>query len=287
VSDGRMRLRGALSTLCLTALGTSVLAATPSSAEPTIADVRERVETLYHEAEQASERVNDARLRLESARTQLDRLRDRLQDQRSEYRGVRNQVVATVRAQVQGETLVTTSQVLLTDDADAFLHQMVTVDEYTQHQTALARRLAEQAAALDRREQRAEQVVAGIARDRAGLVEDQAEIERKAAAAEALLEELEEEQREARAALRARQAATVSRDTGRGTTDDAAPAPEAPVAAPAASAAPPPQYSSRLPRSASPTSTAPPARTPTTAPGSRWWPGRRGVSHCRTRRRPR
>ena len=43
-----MRLCGALSTLCLTALGTSVLSATPSSAEPTIADVRERVATLYH-----------------------------------------------------------------------------------------------------------------------------------------------------------------------------------------------------------------------------------------------
>src|SRR3712207_7059911 len=42
---------------------------------------------------------------------------------------------------------------------------------------------------------RSQQVVAGIARDRAGLVEDQAEIERKAAAAEALLGQLEEEDR--------------------------------------------------------------------------------------------
>ena len=235
MSDGRMRLWGALSTLCLTALGTSVLSATPSSAEPTIADVRERVATLYHEAEQASERVNDARLRLRGARADLERVSGRLQRQRAEYEAVRAQVVATVRAQVEGETLVTASQVLLSDDADTFIHQMTTVDEYTQHQTELARRLREQAQVLDAREERAERIVAAIADDRSALVEDKAEIERKAAAAKALLDRLEEERREAREALRARQAAQVSRDAARATDDAAAPEAPAPAPAPAAS----------------------------------------------------
>jgi peptidoglycan DL-endopeptidase CwlO len=236
VSDGRMRLCGALSTLCLTALGTSVLSATPSSAEPTIADVRERVATLYHEAEQASERANDARLRLRAARADLGRVSHRLERQRSAYESVRAQVVATVRAQVQGETLVTASQVLLSDDADTFIHQMTTVDEYTQAQTELARRLHEQAQVLDRREARAERIVTGIAADRAALVEDKAEIDRKAAAAKALLDRLEEERREAREALEARQAARVSRDAARASSEAAAPsAPAAPAPAPAAS----------------------------------------------------
>ena len=230
MSDGRMRLYGALSTLCLTALGTSVLSATPSSAEPTIADVRERVSTLYHEAEQASERVNDARIRLESARGRLDRLHDRVQDQRAEYRDVRDQVVATVRAQVQGETLATASQVLLASDPDAFIHQMTTVDEYTMHQTELARRLGVQAEKLDVRQERAQQVVADIAADRVALAEDEAEIEEKAAAAQALLDRLEEERRAAREALRAREAAQVSRDEAR--TDTSAPQPAATPAAP-------------------------------------------------------
>ena len=237
MSDGRMRLYGALGTLCLTTLGTSVLSATPSSAEPTIADVRERMSTLYHEAEQASERVNDARLRLASARGRLDRLEDRVERQRAAYDEVRDQVVATVRAQVQGETLATASQVLLAEDPDAFIHQMTTVDEYTLHQTELARRLAEQAERLDVREQRTQQVVAGIAADRAGLVEDQAEIERKAAAAQALLDRLEEQRREAREALQAREAAQVSRDDARTSEESATPAaPSAPVSGTAAAA---------------------------------------------------
>jgi peptidoglycan DL-endopeptidase CwlO len=239
VSDGRKRLCGALSTLCLTALGTSVLAATPSNAEPTIADVRERVGTLYHEAEQASERVNDARIRLKAARGRLHRIGDRLAEQRAEYDGVRSQVVATVQAQVQGQTLVTASQVLLAEDPDDFIHQMTTVDEYTVSQTELAQRLAEQAALLDTREERAQHVVAGIAADRAALVKDQAEIDRKAAAAKALLGQLEEERRQALAALAARRAeAQASRDAARtASAEPVAPAAPAVPAAPAAPAA--------------------------------------------------
>ncbi len=235
MSDGRKRLCGALSTLCITALGTSVLAATPSSAEPTIPEVEQRVEELYHEAEQASERVNDARIRLQEARSRLEHLHDRLDDQRAEYHGVRDQVVATVRAQVQGQGLVTASQVLMSDDPDEFLHQMTTVDEYALHQTQLAQRLEEQADALETREQRAREVVAAIAADRAALVEDEAEIEEKAAAAAALLDRLEEEQREAREALAARRsaaAAQASRDAARLVTSPAPAAPAAPAAPP-------------------------------------------------------
>ena len=76
-------------------------------------------------------------------------------------------------------------------------------------------------------------MVAAIAADRAALVEDKAEIERKAAAADALLDRLEEERRQAREALRARQAAQVSRDAARSATSSATPSTA--VAAPAAS----------------------------------------------------
>jgi cell wall-associated NlpC family hydrolase len=233
VSDGRKRLCGALSTLCLTALGTSVLAATPSNAEPTVADVRERVSTLYHEAEQASERVNDARIRLVAARGRLHRLDDRLEEQRAAYDDVRSQVVATVQSQVEGQSLVAASQVLMAEDADDFLHQLTTVDEYTLSQTELANRLGDQADALHAREQRAQQVVAAIAADRTALAKDEAEIKSKAAAAKALLQRLEEERRQAQAALAARQAAETSRDASR----TSAPAPVATEPAPSGGAA--------------------------------------------------
>jgi cell wall-associated NlpC family hydrolase len=112
---------------------------------------------------------------------------------------------------------------------------MTTVDEYTQHQTALAQRLEEQAEVLDRREERAQRIVTAIAADRAALAQDKAQIERKAAAAGALLDRLEEERRQAREALRAREAAQVSRDAERTTSSSEAPAAPAPEPEPAAS----------------------------------------------------
>ena len=45
------------------------------SDKPTISEVRDRVDRLYHEAEQASERVNDARIELRDLRRELRALR--------------------------------------------------------------------------------------------------------------------------------------------------------------------------------------------------------------------
>ncbi len=44
----------------------------PAQAEPDIDDVQARVEKLYHEAEQASERHNDARIELEELERELE-----------------------------------------------------------------------------------------------------------------------------------------------------------------------------------------------------------------------
>ena len=67
MTDGRKRITRLLAGVCITAIGGSVLTASPSTAEPDIADVEARVETLYHEAEVAAERYNDARVNLARA----------------------------------------------------------------------------------------------------------------------------------------------------------------------------------------------------------------------------
>lgn len=234
MTDGRKRLLGAMATLCISALGTSVFSATPSSAEPSIHDVRDRVDTLYHQAEQASERVNEARIRVASARDRLVTLRADLREQRREYGAVRDQVAATVQTQIEGHTLTAATELLLTDDPDAFISQLTTVDEYTQNQNALAANLADQADLLAMRRERAQRVVTALRQDRAALVEDKAAIDEKAAQAKALLDRLEREQAARQAAEQeAERAARVSRAGGR--SSDAAPE----TAAPPVSAAPP------------------------------------------------
>ena len=74
----------------------------PAQAEPDIDDVQARVDRLYHEAEQASERYNDAKLELDELRKDLGSLQadqDR-QDDRSS--SVREQVQDSIVSQYEG-----------------------------------------------------------------------------------------------------------------------------------------------------------------------------------------
>jgi cell wall-associated NlpC family hydrolase len=193
VTDGRKRAASALVTLCIAALGGSLLSAAPSSAEPSIDDVRDRVETLYHEAEQASERYNDARLELADAKERLAALEQDLARQRERTEAVRDQVAANVVAQYQGQALSTASQVVLSDDPDAFLSQLTTMDEYNDQQAQVIDQLAVQVDRLEMREEVAQREVDTIAHTRDVLADEKATIDDRAAEAKALLGQLEEE----------------------------------------------------------------------------------------------
>ena len=193
MTDGRKRAASALVTLCIAALGGSLLSAAPSSAEPSIDDVRDRVETLYHEAEQASERYNDARLELADAKERLAALEQDLARQRERTEAVRDQVAANVVAQYQGQALSTASQVVLSDDPDAFLSQLTTMDEYNDQQAQVIDQLAVQVDRLEMREEVAQREVDTIAHTRDVLADEKATIDDRAAEAKALLGQLEEE----------------------------------------------------------------------------------------------
>jgi peptidoglycan DL-endopeptidase CwlO len=196
VTDGRTRTARALATLCIAALGASVASVPPSTADPSVDDVRDRVETLYHEAEQASERYNDARLELAEAEERLDALQQDLDRQRARTEAVRDQVAADVVADYQGQALSTASQVVLSDDPDAFLSQLTTMSEFSAQQAQVVADLAVEVDRLEMREEVAQREVDTIERTRSVLAEEKKLIEERAGEAEALLEELEAEELE-------------------------------------------------------------------------------------------
>jgi cell wall-associated NlpC family hydrolase len=196
VIDGRKRAASALVTLCIAALGGSLVSVAPSNADPSIDDVRDRVETLYHEAEQASERYNDARLRLADAQDRLDALEQDLDRQRERTEAIRDQVAANVVAQYQGQALSTASQVVLSDDPEAFLTQLTTLSEYNDQQAQVVSDLAVQLDRLEMREEVAQREVDTIEKTKSVLAEEKATIDDRAAEAKELLGQLEAEQRE-------------------------------------------------------------------------------------------
>ncbi len=206
--DGRKRVTRVIAALGVTTLGAAMLTATPSFADPDLENVEARVEKLYHEAEQASERYNDARVDLKATRARLTALRADLGRQQANVERIREQAASTVVSHYQGQTLSTTSQLFLSEDPDAFLDQLATVSAYNDQQGQMMAEFATQVKQLELREEAAERELAAIAATQKKLAEEKAEIDAKAGEAQDLLDELEADER-------ARLAAAPSRSANR------------------------------------------------------------------------
>jgi len=204
VTDGRKRTARVLATLCITALSGTMLVASPSNADPDIDSVQSRVDKLYHQAEQASERYNNARLEMKKAQTRLTALQDDLDRQQAKVDDVRAQVAKAVVSQYQGQALSSTTQVLLSQNPDAFLNQLTTVSEYNDQQSQMMADFAVQAKQLEMRQAAAQREVDRIAGTKKELGQEKAEIDDKAAKAKELLGKLKD-----RAASASRSSARV------------------------------------------------------------------------------
>jgi len=169
-----------------------MLVASPSNAEPDIDSVQSRVDKLYHQAEQASERYNDARLEMKKAQTRLTALQDDLDRQQAKVDDVRAQVAKAVVSQYQGQALSSTTQVLLSENPDAFLNQLTTVSEYNDQQSQMMADFAVQAKQLEMRQAAAQRELDRIAATKKELGQEKAEIDDKAAKAKELLGKLKD-----------------------------------------------------------------------------------------------
>jgi cell wall-associated NlpC family hydrolase len=192
VTDGRKQIARVLATLCITALSGTVLIAAPTYADPDISTVQSRVDKLYQQAEQASERYNDARLEMKQAQTRLSALQADLDRQQAKVDSVREQVASAVVSQYQGQALSSTTQVLLSQDPDAFLDQLTTVSEYNDQQSQMMANFAVQAKQLEMRQAAAKRELDRIAATKQELGKEKSEIDSKASQARELLSTLKD-----------------------------------------------------------------------------------------------
>ena len=240
---GRPRTATALTSLAAVAV-VGLVPAAPSAAEPDVDDVQSRVDTLYRQAEKASERYNDARIDLKEMRGQLDHLRTvERRRARSLERARRNVEDAVVR-QYEGDSVAGVSSVLVSEDPQSFVEQMATMDAYGQATQSVYDDFTRQAAAAERRSDHLAKRVHRLAEVEDGLARDKATVDDKLAEAKELLGRLEAREREQE----------VSRSSS---------SPGSPPSR--RRAVPPPRCPTRGPRSGRPTPTAPPARAPSTA----------------------
>jgi peptidoglycan DL-endopeptidase CwlO len=199
VPNGRKRIAAIAATLIalVTALvGVGLTVVTESAtAKPDLETVKKQVEKYEHLAEQASERYNDANVKLEATRTKLGALNADLARQEQVVAAMRQQVATMVVDQYQGDALSTTSQVVLSNNPDAFLDNLNAVSAYN---TQRGQVMKEFSTELDRLKLRKAAVKAEADRLSAlqkRMATEKAEIDEKTAKAQKVLSGLEAEAR--------------------------------------------------------------------------------------------
>ena len=126
VSHGRNWLITALSGFALAATF-GLVSSTPAQAEPEIDDVQHRVDRLFHEAEQASERLNDAKLELSELNRDVTSLEADERRQHVELESARENLQDSIISHYEGQGLSALGEVAVSNDPGAFINQLSTM----------------------------------------------------------------------------------------------------------------------------------------------------------------
>ena len=188
--NGRKRF---ITAACSTLATVVVLGLVPgsASAEPDVDDVKAQVNRLYHEAEQASERYNDARLELKELKSDLGSLKADERRQDAQLSAVRDQVRDSVVRQYEGQGMSAVGQVVVSDDPQAFLDQLSTMSAYNDLQSQLFDDYSRELKALDIRHDATAERLAEMAKTKQQLADEKATIDDKLAQAKELLGRLQ------------------------------------------------------------------------------------------------
>ena len=258
MSNTRVRITSGLAGLALAAT-IGLIPSSPAQAEPQISDVKARVDTLFHEAEQASERYNDAKIELDELKGDLTSLRSDESREDTSLDKVRDEARDAILRQYAGTSLTAVGEVLAAGDPGEFLQQVSTMSSYQRLQQGLFDDYRTGLKALSIRQDATQKRLDLVADTEAQLAAEKRTIDAKLAEAKQLLGRLEEEQRQA---VLSRSAARVSEAAAPAEVSDSAPATTSSLRSPAE---PAPRWPTRWPRSVTPTSTALPVPAPSTA----------------------
>jgi cell wall-associated NlpC family hydrolase len=173
----------------------SLVPTTPTYAEPDIDDVQARVDTLYHQAEVAQERYNDARLALKDIQADLAALKQDEATQQSKVDKMSSSVTENLAAQYEGQNISATGQLVLADDPDQFLSELTTLDTYNDVQADAVADFTREADKLDARRSATQVSAAELAKTEKTLSKEKASVDAKLTEAKELLGKLKAEER--------------------------------------------------------------------------------------------
>ncbi|MFD3971334.1 NlpC/P60 family protein [Streptomyces cyaneofuscatus] len=170
-----------------TATSATGAGAAPAEPAPTAAQVRAKVDRLYHDAEVATEKYNGAKEKETAARKAVDTLADEAARRTDRLNTARHALGSMATAQYRTGALDPAVQLALSSDPDSYLERAAHLDRAGDRQAGLLGNIRRQLSGIARVKARADQETEALAARRAELNEHRTAIRTKLADARTLL----------------------------------------------------------------------------------------------------
>ncbi|MFE1174707.1 NlpC/P60 family protein [Streptomyces sp. NPDC058773] len=237
----RARTARTAATLALAGAATATAAGLDGTAQaaprPTPAQVKDRVDALYQEAEVATQSYNGAKESADTARQELSRLQDEAARRTRELNASRGELGTLAGSQYRSGGIDPTVRLLLSADPQRYLDGATVLERAGSHQATAVAGYARRLGSVRQIRERAEETVERLAKTEARLKKHRVTVVHKLDAAEQLLSRLTAEQRQRMASRDGARSAAERGRTDRGPDRAGAPPAGLPGAARAAAQA--------------------------------------------------
>ncbi|MFE9437817.1 NlpC/P60 family protein [Streptomyces sp. NPDC006602] len=191
------------------ALSSQAANAAPSE-KPSKDEVKAKVDKLYEEAEQATEKLNGAEEKQEKLQKEISTIQDNVARGQEELNGLRDSMGLAAAAQYRTGSIDSSLQLFLSSNPDDYLDKASTADQLSSQQVEALKKIQDKQRELAQDRSEASEKLKDLASTRTELSKKKKEVQSKLAAAQKLLNTLTAAEKAALAAQDAR----ASRDAG-------------------------------------------------------------------------
>ncbi|MFD5553019.1 NlpC/P60 family protein [Streptomyces sp. NPDC127068] len=180
----------------LTVTAAAAVALTAQSAQaapsekPTKDEVKSKVDKLYEEAAQATEKYNGAKEKQEKLEGEIGTLQDKVARGQDEVNELRSDLGSLASAQYRSGGIDPSLQLLLSADPDSYLDKASTLDQLSGQQVEALRTIQEKQRSLSQQRQEAGDKLKDLADTRTELGDKKSEVQAKLNEAQKLLNSL-------------------------------------------------------------------------------------------------
>ncbi|MEU5419141.1 NlpC/P60 family protein [Streptomyces sp. NPDC001407] len=188
--------RTRVTVLTATAAAAVALSAQAAHADsPSKSDAKAKVDKLYEEAEQATEKYNGAKEKQDKLDKQVGELQDKVARGQEELNKLRDSLGSLATAQYRSGAIDPSLQLLLSSDPDTFLEKASTLNQLSAKQADTLKQISEKQRTLKQQREEATGKLKDLADTRKALGDKKEEVQSKLADAKELLNTLSAKER--------------------------------------------------------------------------------------------